>query len=94
MKKKNFAKEIKEAVNELDLEIVDEWNEPCRFDKSIQIYYISFKYASEVFTLSASSNGYCLSNNKKPFDVKMTNSINAMKTLIILEIGRVKENVC
>lgn len=97
MKTKNLAEEIKKAVKELDLEIVEEWNQPCRFDKSIMIYYISFKYASELFTLSASKRGYCLSNNKKPLDVKMTCYISAMKTLIILEISNIRkhsEEVC
>ena len=91
MKSKDYAKEIREAVKELDLEIVSEYEKPCSFDKDLMIYYIEFNYESDTFTLSASKNGYCLSNNKEPLKNSFTYSINAMKTIIILEISDIRE---
>lgn len=97
MKTKNLADEIREAVQELDLEIVSEYKKPCTFDKDLMIYYIEFNYGADTFILSASKNGYCLSNNKEPLKNSYTNSINAMKTIIILEISNIRkhsEEVC
>lgn len=91
MKNKNLAKEIREAIKELDLEIVSEYQKTCAFDKDLMIYYIEFNYESDTFTLSASKNGYCLSNNKEPLKNSYTNSISAMKTIIILEISNIRE---
>ena len=93
MKTKNLAKEIREAIKELDLEIVSEYQKPCAFDKGLMIYYIEFNYEADTFTLSASKNGYCLSNNKEPLKNSFTYSINAMKTLIILEISNIRKNI-